>query len=898
MKYLSIICFVLISILFVACHPTKKVTTTLADEPYIQLDTISVIANEISKKEMYRASNPITNDIIHTKLEVSFNWNNSTMNGKAVIELKPYFYPTSILYLNARGMDIKKVSILRSVLERPIEGKSKSVAANTYTERNALDYKYENDSLKINLGKIFTNEETYIVEIDYVAKPNELKQGGGAAITSDKGLYFINPNGANKFKMPQIWTQGETQSSSAWFPTIDSPNEKMTQEIFMTVDDKFTTLSNGLLIDSKKNTDGTKTDHWKLDQPHSPYLAMMAVGEFKKVVDEPWNGKEISYYVEKEYEPHAKAIFGDTKEMIAFYSAKLGVPYAWPKYAQIAVRDYVSGAMENTSATLHGDFAVYQTTRETLDGKKGNEIIAHELFHQWFGDLVTCESWSNLPLNESFATYGPYLWAEYKEGRDAADYYHYNSRAAYMGSDKEVDLIRFNYEQREDMFDVFSYQKGEQILHMLRKAVGDNAFFASLKNYLETNKYKAGEIHNLRLAFEETTGQDMNWFFNQWFLNSGHPKLVVKKEYNTITGDLSITIEQKQDLKTSPLYQLPVDIDVYVNNKATRTRIWITDVKQAFNIKVAGVPQLVNFDAERQLLCDLEYIKTQEEYIFQYKNAPLFLDRYEALKELGAQEILNHLDAELVDANVYQIFKWAAENDKSDIIKKYAMGKLIGSQNDKLPEVKTVLGAIYTNDKKTTTRAEALRLLNKKFPTDTDIAELNLKALNEQSYAICGAALEALSKNNLKLAMEKAKLFENESGKNVLYLIAELYSNNGGDEQIPFFQNNLKQFSGFELMSFISFYAKTAKRCFNSTSAISAVNDFCAITRDANRYTKYSAAKGIKDILSVWEKREKTLNNQISLAKKESKDFTVFEKELIVTTETKEFISKQYNEIK
>ncbi|MEI8135749.1 MAG: M1 family metallopeptidase [Bacteroidota bacterium] len=882
-----------VSIIASACDNTKKATTKIIEtEPAFLLDTISVVANETPKKEIYRESNPRTNDIIHTKLEVNFDWKNSKMNGKAIIEIKPYFYPTNTLYLNARGMDIISLKINEVVFTpaKKKEGnKTIEILEETLSEIKNSNYKYENDSIKINLGKIFTNKDKYYVEISYVSKPNELKVVGSNAISSDKGLYFINPTGENKYKMPQIWTQGETQSNSVWFPTIDSPNEKMTQEIFMTVDDNYTTLSNGLLTNSKKNADGTRTDHWKLEQAHSPYLAMMAVGEFKKVTDAPWNGKEVSYYVEKEYEPHAKAIFGDTKEMIEFYSNKLGVPYAWPKYAQIAVRDYVSGAMENTSATLHGDFAVYQTTRETIDGVKGNDIIAHELFHQWFGDLVTCESWSNLPLNESFATYGEYLWEEYKFGRDAADYHHNSSREGYMNSEKEVNLIRFNYNDREDMFDGFSYNKGGQVLHMLRKAVGDDAFFASLKNYLETNKYKSGEIHNLRLAVEETTGQDMNWFFNQWFLNKGRPKLVVTKKYTSLEGNIELTVEQKQNFKKVPLYRLPIEVDIYVNGKVERTKIIVTEAKQTFRLKVSALPQLVNFDAEKQLLCDLEYSKTQDEYVFQYKNAPLFMDRYEALKQL---------DTKLADTNVYAVFKWAAENDKYHNLRNYAIGKLIDASANKLPEVKTTLISIYNNDKKTRTRAKTLAVLNKKFAGDTELEALNLKALNEQSYAICGEALEAMTKNNPKLAMEKAKLFENESGKDVLYPIAELYSTNGSDEQIPFFHNNLNKFNGFEVMGFIGLYSKTAKRCSTSTSAIIAADDLYSLGKGGSRFTKYSAAKGVKDIANGWEAKEKTLKIQLEVAKKENKDVTAIEKDLKSATETKEIIIKKYNEIK
>ncbi|MDO9001727.1 MAG: M1 family aminopeptidase [Bacteroidota bacterium] len=882
-----------ISFIAAACHNTKKATTSIVDnEPSIHLDTISVVANEVPKKEVYQESNPRSNDIIHTKLEVNFDWTNSKMNGKALIEIKPYFYPTNMLYLNARGMDIisLKISEVTFVqVKKKEDNKTIQIAEETLSEIKNSSYKYENDSLKINLGRVFTNKEKYLVEISYVSKPDELKSGGSNAISGDKGLYFINPTGENKFKMPQIWTQGETQSNSAWFPTIDSPNEKMTQDIFMTVDEKYTTLSNGLLVDSKKNSDGTRTDHWEMKQAHSPYLAMMAVGEFRKVVDAPWNGKEVSYYVEKEYEPHAKAIFGDTKEMIEFYSNKLGVPYAWPKYAQIAVRDYVSGAMENTSATLHGDFAVYQTTRETIDGVKGNSIIAHELFHQWFGDLVTCESWSNLPLNESFATYGEYLWEEYKFGRDAADYHHYNSREGYMNSSKEVDLIRFDYDEREDMFDGFSYNKGGQVLHMLRKAVGDDAFFASLKNYLETNKFKTGEIHNLRLAFEETTGLDMNWFFNQWFLNKGRPKLIFTKNYNATENNLVLTVEQTQNFKKYPLYTLPIEIDVYANGKVERTKITVTEAKQTFTVKVSSNPQLVNFDAERHLLCDLDYSKTQTEYIFQYKNAPLFLDRYEALKKL---------DSKLADADVYNVFKLAAENDKYHVVRNYAITKLIEAPTDKLPEVKTILLSVYAKDNKTKTRAKALSLLNKKFASDADIIALNNTALGEQSYAICGEALEAISKSNPKLAMEKAKLFENEKGKDVLYPIAELYSTNGGDEQVNFFHNNLGNFNGFEVMGFIGLYSKTAKRCSTEAAVNTAVDDLYAIGKGGSRFTKYSAAKGIKDIATVWESKEKALKSKIETAKKESKDVTELEKELKSTTAAKDSFIKKYNEIK
>ena len=874
-----------------ACHTNKK-TLAISDITSMNLDTINVVASNPAKREIYRASNQRDNDIIDTRLEVSFDWKLCRMNGRAKIFLKPYFYPTDVLCLNARGMDIKRVEVLdvdRSVVAQRINNEALAADAATDKTFGSASYTYENDSIKINLGKIFTAKENYFVIIDYVAKPNELKSPGGSnAITDDKGLYFVNPTGENPYKMPQIWTQGETQSNSVWFPTIDSPNEKMTQEILMTVDDKYTTLSNGSMISSVKNANGTRTDHWKLDQPHAPYLAMMAVGEFKKVVDEPWNGKEISYYVEKQYEEHAKGIFGDTREMIEFYSNKLGVPYAWPKYAQVVARDYVSGAMENTSATLHGDFVVYQTTREMLDSKRGNSVIAHELFHQWFGDLATCESWSNLSLNESFATYGEYLWEEYKFGRDAADYHHWKSKQGYLNSSKEVDIIRFNYNDKEDMFDAFSYNKGGQILHMLRKAVGDDAFFASLKNYLETNKYKSAEIHNLRLAFEETTGKDMNWFFNQWYLNKGRPALKIRTQTNSKNDTLRLTIEQTQDLKKFPLYTLPLEVDFYASGSKLRKHIELTEQKQTFIFAMAGV-QLVNVDAERQLLADIDYPKTLNEYIFQYGNAPLYEDRFEALKEL---------ETKMPDPAVYNLFKQAAQKDKSFEIRHFAMQKLEKVEAERRDDVKSLLIVIYVTEKNNITRAKALAALNRMFPDSPEILGLNTGALKDQSYAVCAEAINGMAKSNPKLAMEKANLFERESGKDLLFAIANLYGNNGGDGQIHFFHGALNYINGYDLMGFCASYAKTARQCKIPENVLLAARDLEMLGKGANKYIKFTTSKGIKDILSTWESKESTAQVKLDNAKKENKSTADLEKELQLIKTTKNTLSEIYNRTK
>jgi aminopeptidase N len=290
------------------------------------------------------------------------------------------------------------------------------------------------------------------------------------------------------------------------------------------------------------------------------------------------------------------------------------------------------------------------------------------------------------------------------------------------------------------------------------------------------------------------------------------------------------------------------------------------------------MPQLVNFDAERQLLCDLDYKKTLTEYIFQYKNAPLFEDRLEAIKEL---------EKNLADSNAFITIKWAAQNDAFFSLRNECISILDKAPTNKLPEVKALLIQIYNNDKKTLTRAKALNYLNKKFSNDPDVKTLNENALKVNSYAIIAEALVAFGKLDTKLALEKAKPFETENGKDVIFAIAELYANYGSDDQIGFFRANIKNINGFEMVSFCSYYAKCAKRCNNSVSAILAAQDFESFALAGSKFTKFGAQKSLKDLLNVWEQREK-------VAKANSTN----EKDLKLITETKEIIARHYDAAK
>ena len=499
--------------IFSACISLKKTSQTPLT---INLDTLIMpISGNFGESEnikKYRAAETRVNDLIHTSLDIRPDFEKKYLNGKANLLFQAYFYPTETLILDAKGLDINEVSLVSD------------------SSRKKLKYTYDSLKLTITLDRVYKRNETYQIFIDYTSKPELLRNKGSVAITDTKGLYFINADGKDKSKPKQIWTQGETEYNSAWFPTIDSPNERMTQEISITVDTSFSTISNGLMLYSRFNNDGTRTDVWKQSVGAAPYLSMFAAGKFA-VIHDKWKNIEVNYYLDPEFAGVGKKIFGNTPEMIDFFSERLGFDFPWEKYSEIVVHDYVSGAMENTGAVIFGDF-MQRNDRELID-KTNEDVVSHELFHHWFGDLVTCESWSNLPLNESFATYGEYLWNEHKYGGEEADLGIQTDMNAYLNSSakgKSPRLIRFNYEDKEDMFDNISYQKGGRILHMLRKLVGDEAFFQSLKLYVQTNKFTAVEAQNLRLAFEQVTGEDLNWIFNYWCFRKLHPILDFKYE--------------------------------------------------------------------------------------------------------------------------------------------------------------------------------------------------------------------------------------------------------------------------------------------------------------------------------------------------------------------------------
>jgi aminopeptidase N len=706
--------------------------------------------------KIYRETPTKINDLIHTKLDVRFDYKKSYMYGKEWVTLKPHFYATDSLRLDAKGMDLKAIAVVKNGKNIPLK----------FTYQDSL-------SVLIKLDKVYQGGENYTIYIDYTAKPNELKANGSAAITDARGLYFINPLGTEKDKPTQIWTQGESESSSCWFPTIDKPNQKTTDEIVMTVPAKYVTLSNGRLASQKINGDGTRTDTWKQELPHSPYLFMMAVGDFK-IVKDTWKGKEVSYYLEPKYAPYAKEIFGFTPEVIDFYSKTLGVDYPWYKYSQIVVRDYVSGAMENTSATLHGEY-VQGTHRELADRyyDAGRSTIVHELFHQWFGDYVTAESWSNLTVNESFADFSETLWAEYKYGKDAGDAHINGDRQQYLASPdlKTKDLVRFHYKNEMDMFDQVTYQKGGSILYMMRNYLGNAAFYKGLNIYLKTNAFKNGEAHQLRLAMEEASGRDLSWFFNQWYFGAGHPVLNISYHYNDTTKIQTVYLQQTQD---GNAFILPMAVDIYAGGKVQRQQVWMRNKADTLNFSVASKPNLVNVDGDKALLAKKTDDKTLDELVFQYFNAPLYLDRNEAITAAAKKQTDKGAQKVLI----------AALKDKYYPLQIKAITAADLTNDDVRNAAQPILASLAQTDPNNLVKAAAITALGKlKASGNTNLFK---QALSSESYAVQGAALTALADLNPADAMSLAKSFEKDNKDALSQAILNIYATNGADDQYEF----------------------------------------------------------------------------------------------------------------
>ena len=753
-----------------SCQTSKSGTET-ATEPQSEPDVEVALEEEVvvTPDKPYNPSERKRWALVHTRLKVKPVWGKRSLEGTARLRLHPHFLPQDSLVLDAQHFDLDTVY--------QVMGEDSLLP---------LRHRYVDSArLHIYLDRAFGSKDTLQLHMDYAAFPYRIQTLGGDAIEEDRGLYFIDPDSTDPQKPTQLWTQGQPESNSAWFPTIDAPNQKSTQEVFITVRNDFKSLSNGRRVYSVSNGDGTRTDYWRMDQPHAPYLFMLAAGPFVEVQDE-WRGKPVNYYVEPEYAPYARMVFGVTPDMMGYFSDITGVEYPWPRYDQVVVRDFVSGAMENTTASVFYD--ALQHDRRAHKDRHNEGIIAHELFHHWFGDYVTCESWSQLSLNEGFATYGEILWAEHRHGHWEAEYLHHQDFQAYMqeASYNREPIIQPYYRQPVELFDRHRYQKGALVLHMLRHEVGDTAFFASLNHYLKENAYGTVEIHNLRLAFEAVTGRDLQWFFEQWFLEGGHPELLVGQQYDSLQRELEISFLQYHDLENYPLFRLPFNMEIHRQDGSVLDTLFVLDEEQdTFRVNLDYAPRWVNLDPEHQLLASISVVKSLEERKYQLRHSNHYLDKLQAINTLVrygdslAQDTMAVLSG-------YLLFEAPPR------LRALGLRAVVDLAKDSiyLRSMSDRVRKLMTKDKEAYNRQLAVRALFALKPADLDAALS--QATMDSSYATAATALEFLAKVDSVEALRRAEQIRTTNPDERLRAgVAKVFIQVGGPGKRPYLRETL-----------------------------------------------------------------------------------------------------------
>lgn len=575
---------------------------------------LSAFCPKLQAENVFRAAADRPVDIQHIRLELAVSLDQQEIDGTATIEFTAQ-RTTDHICLNAVGHDVHSVQQIGE-------------------NGQATDIAWENtgEELLITLAQPMERGQARKIQIAYaVHQPRE-------------GLHFFKPTADEPQVPSMVWSQGEPTSNRYWFPCLDHPHERQTTEVIATVDSKYEVLSNGSLVSRKPSADGNKaTYHWRQEKPHVAYLVTLVAGEFT-VVKEEWRGKPVLYYIPPDQVQFAQASFGKTPRMLDFFSDRFGIEYPWEKYAQVVVEQFTAGGMENTSATTLYEWAIHD--ERALLTRSPDWLVAHELGHQWWGDLVTCQDWSHLWLNEGFASYCEILWAEHDLGLEEAQYQLVlKSRIARGGLALTRPVVDRYYDDPSQMFDSRAYPKGAWVLHMLRHLSGDDDFFTGLKRYGLSKAYQTAETGDLRHSFSDLTGLSLERFFYDWTERAGHPKVLVKSSYDADEHVVRIDIRQTQ---SEDAFEFPLTIELQGESEAQTQRIekLINQKELSLYIPSSSRPNAIRIDPEFGLLAELKEEKSRDWWI-QQLSAPSVPERIRAVEHFA--ESKQDEDRELLD---------------------------------------------------------------------------------------------------------------------------------------------------------------------------------------------------------------------------------------------------------
>ncbi len=557
-------------------------------------------------------------DVKHVKLDITLDFEQETVSGTVSTTFSALYEEVKTVSFDAVELQIERVTL---------DGDKE------------LAFSADGKRLIVTLDHSYHHGEEFTVAVQYYAKPRT-------------GLHFVKPAPEDPTRPVQAWSFGQPSYHRYWFPCHDAPNDRATTEILATVPSNFLTVSNGNLL-SVTDNGITKTHHWRHDVPHAAYLISLVVGDFA-VIENTYHGKPVNYYVRHDRKDDAHFYMGKTPEMMRFFSEYTGVEYPYDKYAQTVVELY-TGAMEHTTATTHS-FALMLDERAALDYDYV-PIVAHELAHQWFGDLVTCRDWPNGWLNEGFATYFEELWNEHDLGSDYFKQSMLNLKQGYLHEDNHYRRPIVYHVYHSDGFELFDghmYNKGGWVLHMLRHQLGDATFRRVIKTYLERYREREVITADLERTFEEVSGRSLAQFFSQWVYQGGYPAFEVNYTWDGEHSMVKLKIKQTQKIdELTPCFVTPIDLAFTIptseeaardeHTTATRTvemRVTTGDdgqVEQNFYFPLEREPVMVRFDPNGWLLKTLKFERSNKMLRYQLAHDKDILGRIEAAETLGEQ---------------------------------------------------------------------------------------------------------------------------------------------------------------------------------------------------------------------------------------------------------------------
>lgn len=568
----------------------------------------------------------------------------------------------------------------------------------------SLPFEQVAESLRIHLPQPANPPDRLTIQIQYQGNPR-------------KGLFFVAPDRAYPRNPVEIWSQGEMEDSHFWFPVYDYPNDKATSEGFYTVNEEFTVISNGRLLDVAADpAQHTKTFHWKQEIPHSTYLISVVAGRFERYTDQAGT-VPLEYYVPPGTgQEKALRSFADTPPALRFFADRMGLPYPYPKYSQVTVRSFTFGGMENISATTLSD----RTLHEEVSEPQANsvDLVTHELAHQWFGDLLTCADWSELWLNEGFATFWADFYREHRFGRDEYLYSLLQEQKRYLEEDQQRyrrPLVTTFYTDPSDLFDRTTYQKGAVVLDMLRFLLGEERFFAALRLYAREHQQQTVVTDDLRKAMEQVSGENLAWFFDQWIYKAGYPELEVNQQWDEAERRLRLIVEQKQVLdEMTPLFRMPVDVEFTTAAGKKTFRIEFSQAREDFTFSLDSQPRMTRFDPENHILKTLHFSKPVAELVYQLEHDPAVPGRIWASEQLGRMgnqpEVVGALGASLATDRFWGV-RGAAAAALEQIRSVEAREALAAGLKDSDPRVRQAAMRAFggfPKDEQAARRAEAL----------------------------------------------------------------------------------------------------------------------------------------------------------------------------------------------